>query len=820
MFGASSFGLVHLCFELLGPSTAGLLLSIFAKTFTCYLQLRGFSCCTGDFLMTPEGERNRNLMIERCTLAGNYLQEVLIDSMERDMGWSDQLVNNRSRREKLEAVHKAILKQQTKNKSRKSSALTNYPDAVQHFLASTEVDRRLDIDGFLRPTQDAGKELQTAAPSETLYGLDYSAAEAASRFGSERLCELPPSIKEDVKLWNAWKKGDESVKELKASLGTKNSESKEVLLAASKNSSAETNPSVNLWGVSRYLHCPIVDWRTQATPQEIISAAERLVNWITTVGTSNHRLERTVLAELAKTPELAVYFPRVAQLVGTQRLWKCPVASTSQNVLTLTEASSAVLPPQRVAGSAFCIPPPPANASCRLLSGRVVAGDGSFRVPRLYHPSWLYMDKMGLEFEDTKRYIGTVLGAPNIFASANCNIRSFLLRPNELTRYRLECLAKAHFVGRESALTRIADGFFQAGLGKLTSKNNDLVSGNVTLYKFPQNGFASMITTGAKGSKVNFAMICGMLSQQSLEGWRVPVMVSAKTLPSFSRYDFGARAGGLITDRYLTGLRPQEYFFHCMAGREGLVDTAVKTARSGYLQRCVMKGMEGVMVQYDGTVRDSDGTIVQFLYGEDGVDVSKASYSKRLDDLLQNPAILRAKYGSETKLHHPSVKHSFRAIEHWIKHSRLTCSSAAQELKNQPPPLFAQPEDPLSNIFPPVSCVGSTSEKYREQVEHIVKQDTHRFVSDTIMAMRLLKENRRSNDTPTEEERRLAQQRLKQLLLVKFSETLCAPGEAVGCISAQSMGEPATQMTLNTFHLVSASFGFLILAPCQNTVYC
>ena len=80
---------------------------------------------------------------------------------------------------------------------------------------------------------------------------------------------------------------------------------------------------------------------------------------------------------------------------------------------------------------------------------------------------------------------------------------------------------------------------------------------------------------------------------------------------SFRAFDPTARAGGFIGDRFLTGLRPQEYFFHCMAGREGLVDTAVKTSRSGYLQRCLVKHLETLSIQYDLTVRDNEGHVVQ-----------------------------------------------------------------------------------------------------------------------------------------------------------------------------------------------------------------
>ena len=100
-------------------------------------------------------------------------------------------------------------------------------------------------------------------------------------------------------------------------------------------------------------------------------------------------------------------------------------------------------------------------------------------------------------------------------------------------------------------------------------------------------------------------------------------MITGKTLPSFTAYDPNPRASGFVSDRFLNGLREQDFFFHCMAGREGLIDTAVKTSRSGYLQRCLMKHLESLKIEYDMTVRDSDGSIVQFLYGEDALNPCK-----------------------------------------------------------------------------------------------------------------------------------------------------------------------------------------------------
>ena len=91
-----------------------------------------------------------------------------------------------------------------------------------------------------------------------------------------------------------------------------------------------------------------------------------------------------------------------------------------------------------------------------------------------------------------------------------------------------------------------------------------------------------------------------------------------------------------MADRFLTGIRPQEFYFHAMAGREGLVDTAVKTANSGYLQRCLIKHLESYLVSYDGTVRDAqDQSVLQFAYGEDGIDVTRQGYLSRFDALEQ-----------------------------------------------------------------------------------------------------------------------------------------------------------------------------------------
>ena len=186
----------------------------------------------------------------------------------------------------------------------------------------------------------------------------------------------------------------------------------------------------------------------------------------------------------------------------------------------------------------------------------------------------------------------------------------------------------------------------QADLDSVMNAASQVLSSEVTLAclpvglvkQFPKNQMQSMTTSGAKGSGVNANLISCNLGQQVLEGRRVPLMVSGKSLPCFRPFETNVRAGGYIVNRFLTGIRPQEYYFHHMAGREGLIDTAVKTSRSGYLQRCLIKGMEGLKVAYDTSVRDADGSMVQFLYGEDGLDITRQKYLNDFGFVLQNQA--------------------------------------------------------------------------------------------------------------------------------------------------------------------------------------
>jgi DNA-directed RNA polymerase subunit A' len=140
-----------------------------------------------------------------------------------------------------------------------------------------------------------------------------------------------------------------------------------------------------------------------------------------------------------------------------------------------------------------------------------------------------------------------------------------------------------------------------------------------------------MAISGARGSMLNLTQMAGCVGQQSVRGERIKRGYSGRSLTHFKRGELGAEARGFVRSSYKKGLNPLEFFFHAVGGREGLVDTAVRTSQSGYLQRRLINALQDLKIEYDGTVRDTKGAVVQFRYGDDGVDPSKSYRGKAID---------------------------------------------------------------------------------------------------------------------------------------------------------------------------------------------
>nr|MDO8091654.1 DNA-directed RNA polymerase subunit A' [Candidatus Sigynarchaeota archaeon] len=150
-------------------------------------------------------------------------------------------------------------------------------------------------------------------------------------------------------------------------------------------------------------------------------------------------------------------------------------------------------------------------------------------------------------------------------------------------------------------------------------------------YLGMQNHAVIMAKTGARGTLLNLAQMAACVGQQSVRGSRIQRGYRNRTLPHFEEGDLSAKARGFVSSSYQKGLNPIEFFFHAMGGREGLVDTAVRTSTSGYMQRRLINALQDIKVEYDRTVRNAAGNIIQFQYGEDGVDPAKSDHGKSVN---------------------------------------------------------------------------------------------------------------------------------------------------------------------------------------------
>ncbi|WP_075054561.1 DNA-directed RNA polymerase subunit A' [Nitrososphaera viennensis] len=247
---------------------------------------------------------------------------------------------------------------------------------------------------------------------------------------------------------------------------------------------------------------------------------------------------------------------------------------------------------------------------------------------------------------------------------------------------------------------------------------------------FPDNNSGIiMASTGARGSTLNIGQMTAALGQQSIRGKRIQKGYRNRALPHYVPNETSPDARGFVKSNYRDGLSPLEFFFHAMGGREGLVDTAVRTQQSGYMQRRLINALEHLKIEYDQTVRDPHGNIVQYLYGEDGIDPAKSDHGEavNISRLIEAEAI---------------VDEGRKATEEAIK------KIIEEQGSSLNPRMRASLEKALLE-----------NKLSREGVEKVMKK-----------------------------------------VLDLVDRALAEPGEAIGVVTAQSIGEPGTQMTLRTFH--------------------
>ncbi|MEW5320361.1 MAG: hypothetical protein WDW38_011438 [Sanguina aurantia] len=353
-----------------------------------------------------------------------------------------------------------------------------------------------------------------------------------------------------------------------------------------------------------------------------------------------------------------------------------------------------------------------------------------------------------------------------------------------------------------------------------------------------RNNIIKMVTAGSKGSFINISQMMGCVGQQNVEGKRIPFNFDQRTLPHFNKFDLGPESRGFVENSYLRGLTPQEFFFHAMGGREGLIDTAVKTSSTGYIQRRLVKAMEDLIVRYDGTVRNGVGDVVQFLYGEDGMDAVRIEgqmfdFLKFEDNKLRHRFMIQLdgdmapNWLSQEDYDHlrndlqarEIVDNEYRGLMdnlHMLRSEILTKGDGGVNLPvnlrrlvlnaqikfgskpHRPGPTGISPLDVIKNVQAVCDRLGVVAGEDALSIE-AQKNATTMFLcllKATLASKRVLAEYK------------LGETALNWLLgevEARFNQALAHGGEAVGTVAAQSIGEPTTQMTLNTFHFAGVS---------------
>ena len=350
------------------------------------------------------------------------------------------------------------------------------------------------------------------------------------------------------------------------------------------------------------------------------------------------------------------------------------------------------------------------------------------------------------------------------------------------------------------------------------------------------NRFLMLVNSGSKGSILNISQMMSCLGQQSVEGKRVPYGFESRTLPHFSKYDDSPTARGFIENSYINGLSAHEMFFHAMAGRIGLIDTAVKTSQTGYAQRRIIKSLEDITVCYDMTVRNHMGKIIQFTYGDDGFDSTRVEsqhlplVNMSVEDIymhydiigLQRSTVARSELMNIfTK---PTVTRISKQRVVTTEKTREYIERAIDNRKKVIANVFGYKED--SSVVLPVA--------FQHMINNIQGQlglNSHSLVDITpFEAFEMIEENynkileysnfMKPNPlfkilydhylSPKEllyvkRFHRKALVLLLENIYLKFKQAIVHPGEMVGIIAAQSVGEPTTQLTLNTFHNVGVA---------------
>ncbi|KIY03285.1 uncharacterized protein Z520_01752 [Fonsecaea multimorphosa CBS 102226] len=381
------------------------------------------------------------------------------------------------------------------------------------------------------------------------------------------------------------------------------------------------------------------------------------------------------------------------------------------------------------------------------------------------------------------------------------------------------------------------------------------IAGILTSQLSKNNTPMVMAVSGSKGSNINVAQMAALLGQQDIEGKRVADGFQDRTLPHFLKHERSPPSKGFVSNSFFSGLLPYEFLFHAVGGRVGLVDTAVKTAETGYMSRRLMKSLEDLSTNYDRTVRNSASNIVQFRFGDDDLDPVDMEASAKPVDFDRTYAhveattfdikdqglkdteifsvmeeILSAKRGLLTRFGFNSVElrydtdddklvdqnESNRAFLQSIHDFVMAKCHAFNEARAKKQQFALPPSGPASKgkrkAEAELDDVGEEGPAQKRRSGRKGAIPTTSKVSKKQKPVPI-DDRARTRPAPSTKDRfeltsKLSKKTLQafvNLCLEKYERARVEPGHAVGAVGAQSIGEPGTQMTLKTFHFAGVA---------------
>lgn len=360
-------------------------------------------------------------------------------------------------------------------------------------------------------------------------------------------------------------------------------------------------------------------------------------------------------------------------------------------------------------------------------------------------------------------------------------------------------------------------------LDKATKQINNIGTENIN---DADNRMMNMINSKSKGNPINVSQMMGSVGQQSVEGKRIMYGFDNRTLPHFTKYDDGPESRGFVENSFIKGLTAQEFFFHAMGGREGLIDTAVKTSETGYIQRKLIKAMEDAKVNFDMTVRNASGNIIQFMYGEDSIDPIKLE-KHHLDYLKYNVSFetmednyLITERDNMKYILKDDIIETFYNTDNW----QIRCTEYFEQIikdrefiiqkvfNNKCDDVLYQPIgvyriiEKIENMFnlKNMKFTSNLSPLYvLDKIDELIKDLK---LSNTVQEVKTVGILVRHYFSPKKLifKHRFTKEAFDYMIEVfkmRYFESLVHPSDMVGVVAAQSIGEPSTQLTLNTFHL-------------------